>query len=133
MRISLRQTAMALAMGAILGGCASNQEAGPESADPGASDNELMVSNHNWSDVTVYAVGRGAPVRLGNVVSMDTRTFDIPTHAITSQGSVQLIADVIGSNRSHQTDRILVTDGDRVEWNLENKLPLSSYTVTSGW
>lgn len=131
MRISLKHTAIVLALGALAGGCASNQEevrsAGPEAEE----QTRVEVSNHHWSDVTVYAAGGGARVRLGTVVSMRDRTFEISPEMVAIDGSLQLVAEVIGSSRTHRSDRILVGPGDWVEWNLENHLALSNYSVRS--
>jgi hypothetical protein len=66
------------------------------------------------------------------VVSMTTRTFRLPDRARLTDGALRLMASPIGSNRTHLTDLILVDAGDRIEWNLENSLVLSSYMVRNG-
>lgn len=134
MTAAWRKTVLVLALGAAAGACAANQEGLGDPPAASGEETEVEVSNNHWANVTVYAVGRSARVRLGTVTSMHSRTFDLPA-TVGGHGAFRLVAHIIGSARTYGTDPILVADGDRVEWNLENKLALSSYTVRSsdGW
>jgi hypothetical protein len=120
-------TAAAVAMAGLLAGaCASGTGGVAETNGVGGEATVVEVSNHNWADVNVYAVQLGTRTRLGTVVSMTTRRFTLPAQARVGDGGVRLMASPIGSTRSHLTDPILVGQGDRIEWNLENSLALSS-------
>ncbi len=88
----------------------------------------VVVQNDNWQDATIYAVGEGPWVRLGTVTSMHTKRFTVPPGDMRP-GSVQLRAELIGSDAARTTDQIMVQPGDAVYWTLENYLPLSSYAV----
>jgi hypothetical protein len=126
-------TAAAVAMAGLLAGaCASGTGGAVETNGAGGDGTVVEVSNHNWADVNVYAVQLGTRTRLGTVVSMTTRRFTLRSQARLADGGLRLMASPIGSTRSHLTDLILVDPGDRIEWNLENSLALSSYMVRNG-
>ncbi len=112
-----------------MGGCAS-LTSGKDEPAPATSANgvAVVVENDNWQDANIFAVGAGPRVRLGTVSSMDTERFTVPPGAMRP-GSVQLRAELIGSNAARTTDEILVHPGDAVYWTLQNYLPLSSYAV----
>lgn len=122
---------LALATAALVaGGCASGTGT-MQSHDAAAADGRTMirVNNHNWSDMTVYLVRNGAKLRLGSVSSLDTRTFEVPTHLLISTGAVHLIADPIGSTRLFASPPVLIAPGQRAEWRLENSLAMSSFWI----
>jgi hypothetical protein len=126
-------SAAAVAMvGVLAGGCASGTGGAVATNGAGGEVTVVEVSNHNWADMNVYAVHMGTRTRLGTVVSMTTRRFTLQSRARVSDGTLRLMASPIGSTRTHLTDPILVREGDRVEWNLENSLALSSYMVRNG-
>lgn len=115
----------------LLSGCAHvDRTSGTDS--PSQAPATVEVSNHNWATINVYAVRSSMRSRLGTVESNETRTFRVPDTMIAGAGSIRLMASPIGSTRTHMTDEILVRPGERIEWNLENWLPMSSYAVYSG-
>jgi hypothetical protein len=124
-----------LATGAIVlltGACASASGAGGELAETTRPTTTVEVVNHNWQDITVYAVRPGSRVRLGTVTSLTKETFSLPRSVVATNGTVQLLAAPVGSTQTYRSDPILVNPGDRVEWTLQNQLPLSSYRVVAG-
>jgi hypothetical protein len=129
MRTRLGTGASVAMVGLLAGACASGTGGAVETNGVGGDGTVVEVSNHNWADVNVYAVQLGTRTRLGTVVSMTTRRFTLPPQARRPDGGLRLMASPIGSTRSHLTDLILVGHGDRIEWNLENSLALSSYMV----
>ncbi|HEX6966389.1 MAG TPA: hypothetical protein VF166_11355 [Gemmatimonadaceae bacterium] len=121
------------AAAAALGACASAGHHG-KSASSGevtAASEEVpvRVSNHNWSDVVVYALHSGVRYRLGDVSSMSTRVLTIPKGVISSIDGVQLVADPIGSEDSYTTEPIMTEPGDAIAFDVENQLAISSYSV----
>jgi hypothetical protein len=128
MVIELRVTLGIAIVGLLAAGC-SPTEATPGAIVPGGPATMVEVANNNWLDINIYAVHSGARIRLGTVRSMTTVSFRLPESALATAGTIRLMADPIGSRRAHLTDRIVVQRGDRIQWNLENALPLSHYTV----
>lgn len=118
---------------ALVGGvsCASVMESDGEAGAVRAPETLVDVANHNWSDITVYVLREGttAKVRLGTVTSMQREQFSVPRAVIGSGGAIRLVADPIGSRQEFVTYPINVQPGQRVEWNVENNLRLSSWTI----
>jgi hypothetical protein len=90
----------------------------------------VKVSNYNWQDVVVYAVAGAQRVRLGQVTSMNTVNFRLPTHMVTSTERVRLLVDPIGSTEGWQSEDLIVHGGDEVQFNVQNSLPMSSVLVS---
>ncbi len=111
--------------------CASTADSGLEGAAPAAPyrSTTVRVQNNNWQDVNVYVLRSGSRFRLGTVPSVTERTFRLPSGLDTGGSDVELLADPIGSTRTHATGPILFSPGDQIVWKIENHLPLSSYTV----
>ena len=134
MHIMRRWTGVA-AFAAALGACASGGNHG-KTAHAAAGDVTgapeeipVRVSNHNWSDVIVYALHSGVRYRLGDVSSMSTRVLTIPKGVISAIDGVQLIADPIGSDESYTTEPIVTQPGDAISFDVENQLSISTYSV----
>lgn len=128
MHIKLHGVLTMAAAGVIATGC-STAETAPGAMAPGGPATVVEVFNNNWLDINVYAVRSGTRIRLGMVRSMETVSFKLPESALATAGTIRLLADPIGSRRSHLTDGILVQRGDRIRWSLENSLALSHYSV----
>ena len=117
----------AVATLAIAAGCTSGHDApnGPVPAGP----TQVVVENHNWLDVTVYAVRSGMRQRLGTVGTAMTGTFRIPPSLIGQGGQVQLLVDPIGASQTRLLPPISIVNGDRIDVAIHNHLPLSSISV----
>ena len=142
---ALKTLAAAVATSLTLGACASTgtpslgamsladgPHAGSSQTARGAAATAttVKVSNYNWQDVVVYAVAGAQRVRLGQVTSMNTANFRLPTHMVTSPERVRLVVDPIGSTEGWQTEDLIVHGGDQVQFNVQNSLPLSSVLVS---
>jgi hypothetical protein len=88
----------------------------------------VEVESHNWSDVTVYLVAGGPPLRLGMVSALSSATFDFPSHQLNSAGGVRLRALPV-AGKPYTTESILVRPGQVISWTLENHLETSSFSV----
>jgi hypothetical protein len=123
------QQVLGVALAGVLAGACANGLGGAVTQDgAGVHQSVVEVTNNNWMDVTVYAVRSGKPTRLGTVTSTRTEAFALPRRLVVG-GTIRLLAAPVGSRGSHQTDLIMVDGGDRIVWNVENALALSSYTV----
>lgn len=121
--------AMAFALAGVSGGCSTAMEREPANAFTGSTDATVLVTNNNWSDMTVYASRNGTVIRLGMVTSMSSERFALPSHLVVGSGNLQLIADPIGSTNKYRTQPLLVSPGQRVEFVLQNNLALSTLAV----
>jgi hypothetical protein len=128
MGIKLHGTCMVAVAGVLTAGCSSLDSPPGVMVGP-VPATVVEVTNHNCLDINVYAVRSGTRMRLGTVRSMARSTFRVPESALSMGGRIRLMADPIGSPRGLLTEPILVQRGDRIEWQVENSLPLSHYSV----
>ncbi len=83
---------------------------------------DVVVENHAWTDLSVYASTGGGQHRLGHVTSGRTATFRIPSMAHRVM-DVELFADPLASSELHRSGRFIVREGQRVVWTVhENRL-----------
>lgn len=124
--------AMGFALAGTLAGCAGQAATtyGLPNAFTGSLEGDAMivVTNHNWSDMAVYAERYGAQIRLGTVGSMRTEQFKLPREMVGST-DLHIIADPLGSPAVHRTRPVLVVPGQQVEFRIENHLELSTVSV----
>jgi hypothetical protein len=121
--------AMAVALAAVTGACASVAENRAGNAFVGDTPSTVVVSNDNWHDMRVYAVRNGSRVRLGTVTSMARETFKLPESLLGGAGELQLQADPIGASTGYRSPPLLVRSGQQVEFILRNNLALSTTSV----
>lgn len=121
--------AMAFTLAGVGGGCSSAMEREPANAFAGETEATVLVTNNNWSDMTVYASRNGAVMRLGTVTSMTTERFTLPSPLVVGSGNLQLVADPLGSTNTYRTQPLLVSPGQQVEFILQNNLALSTLSV----
>lgn len=89
----------------------------------------LLVRNSHWSDVRVYLVRAGMPLRLGSVTSQSSGVFEIPADFLGESGSVMLVASPVGGRASYSTPLHGVSSGDALELTVENLLQFSRLVV----
>ena len=138
---ALKTLAAAVAASLTLGACAAGGMAtgaarlpdGPSagrSASTAVAPAMLKVSNYNWMDVVVYAVQGSSRVRLGQVTSMGTASFRLPSRMVDNNvQSVRLMVDPIGSTEGWQTEGINLHAGQQVQFNVQNSLSFSSILI----
>jgi len=131
MKISTaRHAALAIAAATLMTACSNATYPTREAARQNAPT-QVLVRNHNWMDMTVYAIKNSQRVRIGQVTSNATARFSLPRGIDASSGAIQLEADPVGSNESFVSQPITVEQGTVLNWTIENHIQLSSYYVTS--
>jgi len=89
----------------------------------------IVVENHGFSDLQVYAVvGTGKRVRLGRVNALDELRMRLPASLV---GARSLRFEVVPtmSGAPYTSDRVLIEEGTELVWRLENELSLSALVV----
>ena len=77
----------------------------------------VVVENHGWDDLSVYASSGGGRQRLGNVGSGRSATFRIQT--LNSRSTdLELMATPMASSNHLSTGRLFVSEGQRVVWTI---------------
>ncbi len=92
---------------------------------------QITVKNHNWSDMTVYALRNGSRMRVGTVISGTQERFTLPAGFDLRSGDIRLQADPIGSSEVFVSEPMAITPGSHVVWKIENHIALSSYYLTN--
>lgn len=123
----------ALFASAAVGGCASSGSSEATYVGMPAPEarmrTALVVENNNWQDMTVYLLRDGMRFRLGSVPSLARERFVLNSAMMGGTGTLQIIADPLGSNRAWVSEPFLVQPGDEVRFKLENNISLSSYMI----
>ena len=89
----------------------------------------LRVTNHNFLDVTVYAIHNGQRTRVGTVTGSSSQVFYLPPRLLGLGREIQLLGDPIGSTDFALTETLMVQPGQYIEWTLETDLRRSSVGV----
>jgi hypothetical protein len=87
--------------------------AGPQ---PARMPVTVNVTNNYETSIEVFAVGAGTSYHLGSVSPGIVRSFELNMNMIGSGGSVHLLAQVTGYGPRVQTDDLVLTPGDIVDF-----------------
>jgi hypothetical protein len=123
-----RRYALPLAALLAAGACATTGTADPFTAphaDPGIV---VVVENHAWTDMSVYAASGAGRVRLGSVTSGRTETFRV--HSLDEHVvDMELFADPLASSTVYRSGRLVVLEGQQVIWTIHESDLGGSVTV----
>ena len=123
-----RPVIFAFAIMASVGGCLKPPV--PTPTDPMSTGRVVLtVLNNSRTDVTVYVVGDGQPIRVGTATAVTTTSFDVLARLLGQGRQLRLRADPIGARSVHTSELIHVGPGQRVTWTLETDLSRSSVAV----
>lgn len=86
----------------------------------------VRVTNHNWSDIELFAVRNGVRRSLGVVGAAQQATVLVAEDMLDTDGRLQLAARVQGTRELKIMDPVRVPNGDYLEWSLENDAARSS-------
>lgn len=129
----MRSWALVAAIAGLAGCAVGGHSAGPDPLamqDAAPSDGAVLlhVDNRNWQDIEVYAVNRGARMRVGIVSSMTAGDFKLST--ISAAGGYQLLVAPVGDSRGYfVTNSIPLAAGQTLDLRVENNLNLTTYTI----
>ena len=90
---------------------------------------QVLVTNHNWLDLKVYAYKDGVLVPLGFVIAQQTALIPIPEPALTAANPLRIVAMPLGSTSAYVSPEMIIVRGDKVLLTLENRLGLSSTSM----
>jgi hypothetical protein len=93
--------------------CATHVSGPTPDPSPASQAISVVVANDNFLDVVVYALGTGAPFRLGTVSGLSRGTFSLP--AYYSRESVNIMMRPIGGSGRASSGPVLVQPGDTLE------------------
>jgi hypothetical protein len=117
----------AVVAAASLAGCSRNAKTAivppPEERIP------LLITNHHFLDITVYAIHDGQRTRLGVAGGSAHTKMVVPARLLGVGRDLQLYGDPIGSSELAITEVIIVQPGQFIEWLLEPGLNRSTVGV----
>lgn len=108
----LRGWWFALALVALLSACHRN--AVPREGDDGPATTTISVENHDFYDMTVYAVANGQRVRLGIAPGNRTTELTVPGYLVNGVAQLRFLCDPIGGGRTPVSEQINVSPGDQL-------------------
>ncbi|MFC1575009.1 hypothetical protein ACFL3Z_02905 [Gemmatimonadota bacterium] len=68
----------------------------------------LRVENNNFLDVTIYAVGDGPGVKLGEVTGKSTGSFSIDPRRVAMVGGLRIRVEPLGSIRNYLSPTVFL-------------------------
>ena len=93
----------------------------------------LYVQNDNWLDVVLYAVRGSSRYRLGQVSSIQSGVFELPSAIVGATSGLYILADPVGAVNNYQmyaTDDIMLAPGHTIiDLRVDNVIDHSSYSV----
>ena len=118
--------AATVSVAASLPGCSARHEA---AAPAPAEEIPLHISNHNYLDITIYAVHDGQLTRLGVAGGSAHTAMMLPARLLGAGRELRLYGDPVGSSEQAITETVVVQPGQYVEWLLEPGLDRSTISV----
>ena len=89
----------------------------------------IRVVNHQYFDMTVYALHEGLPLKLGVVDAFQYRDFRLPASMLSGAGYLKFRADPLGSSTVQESQFVPVWAGRRVLWEIGNTRSTSAISV----
>jgi hypothetical protein len=90
---------------------------------------QVQVINENFLDMTIYAVGDGPRVRLGDVVGKNSSVFTIRPRQVSMAMGLQLFADPIGSTQTFLSEKVYPDRYGQVVFEIAPVLDLSTVRI----
>jgi hypothetical protein len=103
--------------------------ADPRQPRPQTAPVSVNVTNNSQSSMEIFVRGNGTSYHLGTVAPGVPRRFEVPPGMVAASGHVQFLAQASGAGPRVQTDEVLVTPGDVVDFEIATSLVGSRATV----
>jgi hypothetical protein len=116
-----------LALVALHAGCGTTRRNAEPAPAPGPVT--LEIRNHNWADVTVYAVRSGQRMRLATVTATNSSSLILPPEMVGPGGEVRIYAQAIGGSGRFLSPRVYASPGGVVMLELDVSLRRSTITA----
>lgn len=91
----------------------------------------VVVENHSWSDMRIYAVRSGTRYRLGTAYTLRPVELEVPQFLLAEIAGLELIAVPIGGGGTHYSGNVLINKGESLVWRLENRPSFSSVLLVT--
>lgn len=126
MRVGLRLVSAAVIV--TISACAHGRGS-PGELRPDAAPVVVNVVNNYATSMEIYAVGGGTSYHIGSVAPGITRSFELRLAMIASGGHVAFLAQATGAGPRVQSDQLVLSPGDIVDFEITTNLVGSQATV----
>lgn len=109
----------------VSAGCWRASKSGAAAFD---EETTVLVENHNWLEMVVYALRGADRIRLGNVSTGGSAEFRLP-RGFTTGSNITLVADPIGSRTLFRSEPLAVAPGRLLRLRIENNIRQSSVSM----
>jgi hypothetical protein len=89
----------------------------------------VNVTNNSQSSMEIFVIGGGTTYRIGSVAPGIPRRFELRPAMLAAGGHVQFMAQASGAGPRVQTDEVIVSPGDEVDFEITTSLVGSRATV----
>lgn len=96
--------------------------ADPGQLQPNAAPVSVNVINNSQSAMEIFVVGGGTTYRMGTVAPGIPRRFELRAAMLAAGGHVQFLAQASGAGPRVQTDEVMVSPGDEVDFEITTNL-----------
>ena len=90
---------------------------------------EVMVENHGWNDVAVYALREGSRFRLGTVSGMTAERMVLKPGMVSADGTVEFLLRDIPATGEYRSGPLLVREGRLIRLDVRDNLPASGFAM----
>jgi hypothetical protein len=125
-RNSLRFVTVALI---LTGAACAHHHGTPAGPQPARMPVTVNVTNNYKTNVEVFAVGVGTSYHLGTVAPGIARSFELPMGMVGGGGYIRLLAQVTGYGPRVQSDDLVLSPGDVVNFEITTNFLDSRATV----
>lgn len=87
---------------------------------------DVAVANHTDAPTQVYVIQNGHMVPMGLVGGMANETLRLPRFLVGSAEPIRLVADLIGTERWHESDPVSVQRPTMLEFTIDRNLARST-------
>lgn len=89
----------------------------------------VVVENHHFNNVKIYAERDGVRHRLGTVEGLSTQNFKIPNRVLAGAWDFRLVANPLASSETVETHGLERIPGCHVFWQLAPNLYASQVSI----
>jgi hypothetical protein len=119
----------AIAVLIMTGAACSHHHGATAGPQPARLPVTVNVTNNYETSIEVFAVGAGTSYHIGSVAPGIVRSFELSMNLIGSGGSVRFLAQVTGYGPRVQTDDVVLSPGDVVDFEITTNFFDSRATV----
>lgn len=129
LRATARSGLAVVTLTTLFAACAAPRVARDPFSAPHDDKARVVVENQNWEAIAVYVLRSGAPIRLGIVEGLSTRTLVVPSSYMGPSGQVELMGQSRISDILHRVPSVPWSAGRTLHFTVGSQPHLSVIRV----